>query len=106
MSPILDLLAIYAPIVMIVVIMLCVSVLLLEGAIPGEPLLLGRMMLRHGVRAPELTTGLAGYKLAQAVNRCRRCSHKPDCARWLDEDGEPGYETFCPNAAFIQDLKR
>ena len=107
MSTMMGTIAIYAPITMIVLILLYISFSMFERAWHEErPLLLGQMMLRQGAKAAEPVTRAAGASLAQAVRRCVNCVQHESCGKWLDEGKKAGYEEFCPNASFIEDLKR
>ena len=70
-----------------------------------RPLPLGEMMLRHGAHLPQVGN-LAGRELGRAVRRCLSCGSAERCRTWLAEDRNQGYEAFCPNAGFIEELKR
>jgi hypothetical protein len=70
-----------------------------------RPLLLGQMLLRQGAKVPELTA-LTGRELGRAVRRCTLCTSTERCSTWLAKDESHGYEAFCPNAGFIEELKR
>ena len=106
MSTLMETLAIYAPITMIVVILLYVSFAMFERAIREQgPLLLSQMLLRQGAKVPDPMLRLAGASFAQAVRRCANCVQRDSCSRWLEEGNKAGYEQFCPNAAYIEQLK-
>jgi hypothetical protein len=70
-----------------------------------DRLSLGEMLLRQGAELPELSQ-LAGRELGRAVRRCMSCSSAQRCGAWLDKGEREGYEAFCPNAGFIEDLKK
>ena len=107
MSAMLGTLAIYAPIAMIVLILLYISISMFERAIREErPLLLSQMLLRQGAQVVHPMTRMAGASFAQAVRRCVNCVQHDSCNAWLDEGKKAGYENFCPNAPYIETLKK
>jgi len=101
-------LAIYAPVAVIVMLALYVTVMMWQRALDDErPLLLGRMLAHEG--GPRLANAAAeGAELAfaMAVRRCTCCPRQEHCSEWLDSGQKAGYAQFCPNAEFIEHLKR
>lgn len=101
-------LAIYAPVAIMVILALYVTVTLWQRALSDErPLLLGRMLAHEG--GPRLANAAAeGAELpfAIAVRRCVYCPSQEKCSAWLDSGKKSGYAEFCPDADFIEHLKR
>jgi len=101
-------LAIYAPVAIVVILGLYVVVTLWQRALSDDhPLLLGRMLAHEG--GPRLANAAAeGAELsfAIAVRRCMYCPSQKQCNEWLDSGEKGGHARFCPNAEFIQHLKR
>ena len=71
----------------------------------ARPLPLGAMLLRQGANFLELGS-LQGREFERALRRCMSCGSAARCSAWLAEGGRDGYDVFCPNAGFIEDLKR
>ena len=63
------------------------------------------MLLRQGAEVPELSQR-AGRELGRAVRRCMSCSSAERCSAWLAQGEREGYDAFCPNAGFIEQLKK
>lgn len=101
-------LAIYAPVAIVVILALYVTVMMWQRVLREDhPLLLGRMLAHEG--GPRLANAAAeGAELpfAIAVRRCMCCPSHRQCSEWLDSGKKTGYAEFCPNADFIQHLKR
>ena len=106
MDTLMGTLAIYAPIAIIILIVLYLSAMMLRRAFGEQhPLLLGQMLSRQGVRLYQPVTPAAGHCFALAVRRCVNCVQQATCRKWLDAGEKIGYENFCPNAEFIERLK-
>lgn len=72
---------------------------------PDRPLPLGAMLLRQGANFVELGS-LQGREFARAMRRCMSCSAPARCSAWLAGRDREGYDAFCPNAGFIEELRR
>ena len=106
MSPLMSTLALYAPFVLIGVLILSISVVMWRRALGYDrPILLGAMLRRQGADLPDPITQTAGYDYSVAVRRCLNCGVSASCAKWLEEDKQDGFEEFCPNADYIGSLK-
>lgn len=106
MSPLMSTLALYAPIVLICVLALSISVVTWRRALGYDrPILLGAMLRRQGAVLPDPITQAVGYDYAVAVRRCLNCGVSASCAKWLEQGKREGYEEFCPNAGYIERLK-
>jgi hypothetical protein len=107
MSPLMTTLALYAPFVLIGVLLVSVSVIMWRRALGDDrPLLLGTMLRRQGADVPDPITRSAGHDYSVAVRRCLNCAVSASCGKWLEEGRKEGYEEFCPNAGYIEGLKR
>jgi hypothetical protein len=99
--------ALYAPLVLIGVLALSISVVTWRRALGYDrPILLGSMLRRQGAVLPDPVTQAVGYNYAVAVRRCLNCGVSASCAKWLEQDKRDAYEEFCPNADFIEGLKK
>jgi len=106
MSPMFQTVALYAPVVIVVIVAAAlVSVLWRRGFAQDTQLPLAEMMVRRGVVLTPVWSGLGASGLAQAARRCASCSATKACRAWLDSGRREGYEEFCANAAYIEGLK-
>ena len=71
-----------------------------------RPLLIDRMLRRQGDRVAYRAVAAGGRDFAVAVNQCVACQQAAQCRAWLSSGATEGYESFCPNAGFIQRAKR
>lgn len=69
------------------------------------PGLLGAMLSRHGVDWGTLAASGALNDLALGLRRCNACGENARCRQWLDSGAREGYQSFCPNAAFVERMK-
>ena len=69
------------------------------------PAVLGAMLARQGIGWGRLTAAGALRDFSLGVRRCDGCNAKAECREWLASRRREGYETFCPNAAFIERMK-
>jgi len=101
-------LAIYAPVAIVVILALYVTVMMWQRALNDkQPLLLGRMLAHEG--GPRLVNAAAEgaeFAFAMAVRRCTYCPSHEHCSEWLDSGQKTGHAEFCPNAEFIEHLER
>lgn len=106
MSPFLETIALYSPVILVFVIALVLLGTTWRRGLEGESdLLLGDMLRRQGIilfPAPGRDSALA---FAQAVRRCASCGATKACRAFLESGRREGYEEFCANAAFIARLK-
>jgi hypothetical protein len=70
-----------------------------------RPVLLHRMLARHGARFELVEHSSQLEQAGAAVRRCVVCREQERCLAWLDGGGNSGYEAFCPNAGLIARLK-
>lgn len=73
--------------------------------IEERPLLMHRMLQRHGVTIAGAVDYATLDRACSAARRCVACRDLEECRAWLDQGKTEGYEAFCPNAGFVQALK-
>jgi len=71
-----------------------------------RPVLIDRMLRRQGERVAYRAVAAGGRDFAAAVSQCVSCRQAAQCRAWLSSGVTEGYESFCPNAAFIERVKR
>jgi hypothetical protein len=77
-----------------------------EGVGDERPLLIDRALRRQGDRVAYRAIAASGNDFAMAVRQCVQCQEAAQCRAWLSSGATEGYESFCPNAGFIQRTKR
>jgi hypothetical protein len=96
----------YAPAAIVGGIALLVALVLLRSVRTERPLALGRMLERQGASAGPVFSPAEARKLAEAARRCANCGTEKVCGEYLDSGKRADYSEFCPNAAYIEGLKR
>ena len=71
----------------------------------GPSLLLERMLRRQSDAAATHALGSESRQFAVAVRRCLSCNQAAQCHAWLASGAKQGYETFCPNAGYVERMK-
>lgn len=71
----------------------------------GRPVLIGKMMARHGLGLDRVIAGGLEDELAARARLCEQCADHATCMRRLRESKLPNYLDICPNARFIDGLK-
>jgi len=99
-------LLVYAPTAIVAGIALLLTLVLLRSVRRGRPLALGRMLERQGASPGPVFSPVEARKLAEAARRCGNCPTEKACAEYLDAGRRADYSQFCPNAAYIEGLKR
>ena len=100
-------LAVYAPTAIVVILLLYITLTRWQHALGDErPLFLGQMLRRQGASIPAGVTQGVAYDYAIAVRRCVNCGAADTCGKWLETGKQDGYAEFCPNAEFIERLKK
>jgi hypothetical protein len=87
-----------------------VAALVAVGAILGlrrepVPARFGAMLARHGLDWGRIAAAGGLRDLALGLNRCAECRAAARCSEWLDCGAREGYQSFCPNAAFVERMK-
>jgi hypothetical protein len=96
----------YAPAAIVGGIALLLALVLLRSFRTERPLALGRMLERQGASTGPVFSPVEARKLAEAARRCGNCPTEEACAEYLDAGRRADYREFCPNAAYIEGLKR
>lgn len=96
----------YAPTAIVGGIALLLALVFWRNARTGRPLALGRMMERQGSHTGPVFSPAEARKLAEAARRCAHCPTEKACAEYLGAGRRADYREFCPNAAYIEGLKR
>ena len=71
----------------------------------AKPLLLEQALRRQGERVAYQALASGSREFALAVQRCLVCSEVPRCGAWLSTGARDGYQSFCPNAPYIDRMK-
>ena len=67
--------------------------------------LLERVLRRQSDAAAGHALASGSRDFAVAVQRCVSCSEAAQCRAWLASGARDGYQTFCPNARYVQRMK-
>jgi hypothetical protein len=70
-----------------------------------RPLLLSGLLSFEGIEMGEHVSGAGAHQFALAARKCMQCGARGQCEAWLAGRSADGYESFCPNAAYIARLK-
>ncbi len=106
MTPVLETLALYAPIVAVLAPLAALAALVWRRGLGEDQVLpLGEMLARQGVACDGVWMPGAARQLAVAARRCAACGAATACREWLDAGRCSGYEEFCINAPLIERLK-
>lgn len=70
------------------------------------PLLLERLLRRQGDDLASRALASGDQYFAVAVRRCLRCTEAAQCRAWLSSGARDGYQWFCPNAHYVDRMKR
>ncbi len=84
----------------------CVVLAWRQGVGEERPVLIENMLRRQGDRVAYLALAAGGRDFAVAVKQCVQCKQSTRCSAWLASGAVEGFESFCPNAAFVQRTKR
>jgi len=106
MSPFLQTVALYAPVVIIGALALSLLVVLWRRGLGNDnDLPLGEMLRRQGVAINTVWTRNSATEFGNAARRCASCGAAKYCRSWLDAGRREGYAEFCVNAPFIERMK-
>ena len=76
-----------------------------EGFGDSSPVLLEQMLRRQGDEVARRALATGDRTFAHALRQCTRCSEAAQCRAWLYSGASDGYQTFCPNAGYVQRMK-
>jgi len=68
--------------------------------------LFGQMMERVGADPSVAVRERFEGGFAAACRRCLACPSTTDCQRWLEAGGAGAAPSFCPNAAFLNHVRK
>jgi hypothetical protein len=88
-------------------VVLVIAVLLLGLWLPpssDDAAPLDRLLRRQGDRVAARALMRRDY--AAALLRCDTCGEAMQCRAWMQSGARDGYQHFCPNAAFVERMKR
>jgi hypothetical protein len=72
----------------------------------SKPLRLHEVMRRRGARLPEPFSPGTARDAALAARRCVTCGSQALCDELLRAGRSSGYGVFCPNAHYIEQLRK
>jgi hypothetical protein len=72
----------------------------------AAPLLLEQALRRQGDRVAHRAIASGSHDFAVAVKSCLACNQAAQCRAWLSSGARDGYQHFCPNAGYIERMKR
>jgi hypothetical protein len=96
----------YAPTVIVAGIATLLALVLMRAVRRDRPLALGRMLERQGASPGPVYSPAEARKLAEAARRCANCGTEQACSEYLDSGKRADYSQFCPNADYIEGIKR
>lgn len=76
-----------------------------EGFGDTSPVLLENMLRRQGDEVARRALVAGDRNFATAMGQCTRCTEAAQCRAWLQSGASDGYQSFCPNAGFVQRMK-
>jgi len=80
-------------------------VTLWKQGVDASPVLLEQVLRRQGDGVARIALASGDRRLAVAVGQCTRCREAAQCRAWLHSGAREGYQTFCPNAGYVQRMK-
>src|ERR1051325_861926 len=91
--------------VLVIGIIVAVILALWANAAEPGPLFLERVLRRQGDDIAQRALAAGSRDFAIAVQRCLPCAEAAQCRAWLSSPARDGYQSFCPNAGFIERQK-
>ena len=76
-----------------------------QGFGDSTAVLLEQMLRRQGDDVARMALAAGNRGFAEALRQCTRCSQTAQCRAWLYSGTREGYDTFCPNAAYVRRMK-
>lgn len=73
--------------------------------LPRGPLPLYEMLRKQSDRAAGMALASGSRDFAVAVRQCLACNAKRECRSWLESDSREGFDRFCANAAYVQNMR-
>jgi hypothetical protein len=72
----------------------------------AKTLLLEQVLRRQGDGIAYRALASGSHQFAVAVQRCLACSEAAQCRAWISSGARDGYQSFCPNAGYIERMKQ
>lgn len=72
---------------------------------PRPPSLFARMREHLGIDLTRTPVAGAGPAIAEATERCGRCTHPAECRDWLATDRDARAPGFCANVGLLAELR-
>ena len=98
-------LAAYGTAMLIVVILVAGLLSAWRGDGGVGSVLLEKVLRRQSDAAAANALASGSRDFAVAVQRCLSCNQAAQCRAWLASGARDGYQTFCPNARYVQRMK-
>ena len=95
-----------AGLITVVIVALTVHLLVRQGYGDSRPVLLERVLRRQADAVAHQALASGGREFAVAVRRCVDCGEAAQCRAWLASGARDGYQSFCPNAEYIESWTR
>ena len=95
-----------AGLVAVLIVALAVHLLVRQGYGDERPVLLERMLRRQGDAVAQRALASGSHEFAVAVRRCVDCNEAAQCRAWLASGAREGYHSFCPNAGYVERMRR
>ena len=95
-----------AGLIALLIIALVVYLLVRQGYGDAPPVLLERMLRRQSEAAAQQALASGGHPFAVAVRTCVYCAEAAQCRAWLASGARDGYQSFCPNAGYVERMRR
>ena len=105
MDPLLEIVAVLAPVAILCAITIYLVMLGWRRA-DERPVLLGEVLARQGPHVFRLAVASGTPDFARAIRNCLNCGAVSHCRTWLDSGAHDGYQEFCPNAGYVERVKR
>jgi hypothetical protein len=84
----------------------CICIMLWDAGFgDSSPVLLEQMLRRQGDEVARRALASGDRNFAHALRQCTRCIEAAQCRAWLHSGASDGYQTFCPNAGYVQRIK-
>jgi uncharacterized protein DUF6455 len=104
--PIMEELALLSSTVILVGLLLVIGVMVWRRTWEASSLQLDEMLFRQGEAVARAALSPPADDFSLIVRSCAACKASRLCRAWLDTGRRDGYAAFCPNAAFIDRMKR
>lgn len=77
-----------------------------QGWDVARPVLLDRVLRRQSEDAARLAIASGSSDFMQALHRCIDCREAAKCRAWLASGVREGFQSFCPNAEYVERMRR